>query len=76
MKHKLIVFGFFIILAGCKSDIFRLDKVVNQLDKAEIISIVPSNQKLGMSWLLNNMDADDKNLLNASFLKNNCNYAL
>ncbi|MBT6778198.1 hypothetical protein HOA87_09480, partial [bacterium] len=52
MKHKLIVFGFFIILAGCKSDISRLDKVVNELDQTEIISIVPSNQKLGMSWLL------------------------
>ena len=75
MKHKLIVFGFFIILAGCKSDISRLDKVVNQLDQAEIISIVPSNQKLGMKWLLNNMVEDDKKSLSARFLLDNCNYA-
>ena len=66
---------FFIILAGCKSDISRLDKVVNQLDQAEIISIVPSNQKLGMKWLLNNMVEDDKKSLSARFLLDNCIYA-
>ena len=46
MKYKLIVFGFFIILAGCKSDISRLDKVVNQLDQAEGQFPLPSK-----NWL-------------------------
>ena len=50
MKHKLIVFGLFITLAGCKSDISSLDKIVNQLEQAEIIGSVPDDQKLGMSW--------------------------
>ena len=75
MKYILIVIGYFIIFNGCQTNESKLGKAVDQMKQAEIIGYVPNSQKLGMKWILNNMDEDDRNLLSTSFLLDNCNYA-
>ena len=74
MKFKSFIISIYLIIIGCKSNTVYNSKI-NQLEETSIIDLVPNNQKKGMRWLLKNMDKDDKSLLSASFLVDNCNYA-